>query len=884
MAAQTTLNACPSAETVRQYLLGSFDESRAGELEQHLEYCPMCEEVVASLGEVQDSVLRHLPLAAGAASAAPPWLERMKELPYRQTAADSPLPEQPSELNELGSYELTGVLGKGGMGVVYRGRHKQLGREVAIKVVNPKLVSAAEARGRFEREIQILGGLRHPGIVMATDAGKVGPASYLVMELIEGADLSRIVRTQGPLTVGEACEVARQIAVALAAAHRAGAVHRDVKPSNVMIDTQGQVKLLDFGLGLFVNRGPDGHTTNAGQLLGTLHYMAPEQASGGQVQPAADLYGLGATLFFLLTGQAPKAEAASNSARPLSRLRADIPEQLDGLVASLLAHDPADRPADASVVASRLATFAQRGTPLAGLIPADSLSLSTGYVSRTLAELLNSAQDLSANTPSQKATVLAKHSIPRVAWIVGLAGALLIGCLGLVLLLKTSEGTLRIESEVGGITIEVVDEKEQSSQLEIEQGGEETRLKAGKYRVRIAGGHDSLQIEPQTVVLERGGKKIVRIIREPPTKAAASSTKSGEGAVENASPAFPSVQVTIVSVSGTPMAGAKVEMSLKNKADQPIRVSDESGKDGVSLDRVLPYGLYDLYVTTASGWYSRAEVLVEFGKDFKRTVVAPNPDEMATVQLKADISDRHLDGLRFGNWQEPQGFGFWSKESPEPGAPPGDFETFPTTADGIEEVALGLSFRIMQPIPQSGNTVLDWSWRPDAAGDTRRYLLRDSRIYPIEKTDGKAKDRRTGTAYFSKGYGPELLRVGYVEFDLGEPVSLPRVLEVPAGRVLFYVSGIYGRPSAKVLESMGVDEEEVKQTEGARPKIWLAAEVQNNSAWTGRLLEGKQWIPNLGDDGDESKKWNLAHVARQEHTLKTGETWQVQISSPAEVP
>jgi serine/threonine protein kinase len=195
-----------------------------------------------------------------------------------------------------------------------------------LKVLHPRLTAAVEARQRFEREIRILGSLRHPGVVMATDAGRIGSAAYLVMEFIDGIDLARLVRRSGPLSIAEACSVGRGMAEAIAAAHRAGVVHRDVKPSNVMLDRAGEVKLLDFGLAHLATLTADDPETSLGRLLGTLEYMAPEQAGPERlVGPAVDLYGLGATLFFLLTGRSPRGTGARRSL--LEQLRSLSEEQ-----------------------------------------------------------------------------------------------------------------------------------------------------------------------------------------------------------------------------------------------------------------------------------------------------------------------------------------------------------------------------------------------------------------------------------------------------------------------------------------------------------------------------------------------------------------------------
>ncbi len=382
---------CPADESLRLYALGDLDEAAAEEIESHLAACAACGETIARFDSADDTLVRHLPLAAGEgedASDVAGWLESLRSGPPVGEAWAGPFDDgfigadgAEAAAENFSNYELLGVLGRGGMGVVYRARHRQLNRIVAVKVLSPRLTAAPEARRRFEREIQVLGGLHHPGIVMATDAGRVGGAAYLVMELVDGVDLSRLVREGGPLTVGETCEAGRQIAEALSAAHEAGAVHRDVKPSNVMVDWRGRVKLLDFGLAHFNAVSAESLETSVGRLLGTLDYMAPEQAGSGDATDAktqasdapgttADLYGLGATLFYLLTGQPPH---GSHTGRTLVQqlravvdgdvprvitLRADVPAELDDFIARLLSREPSGRPASAEAVAEELTNWA----------------------------------------------------------------------------------------------------------------------------------------------------------------------------------------------------------------------------------------------------------------------------------------------------------------------------------------------------------------------------------------------------------------------------------------------------------------------------------------------------------------------------------------------
>ena len=257
-----------------------------------------------------------------------------------------------------GRYRLEHEIGAGGMGRVWRARDVRLDREVAVKTVDLAGVTDPSLAGRFQREIVLTARLTSPYTVTVFDGGLDGRTAYLVMELLRGESLAEAISRRGPLSVGRALEVAREVTLGLAAAHAIGLVHRDIKPANVMLTDGGRVKLLDFGIAQLTGQA-DPHLTQPSMTIGTAAYMSPEQASGLRVDSATDLYALGCLITTMLAGRPPfdgdqpvvVAAHQINTAPPrLADLRPGVPPGLDALVARLLAKNPAERPDTATTL------------------------------------------------------------------------------------------------------------------------------------------------------------------------------------------------------------------------------------------------------------------------------------------------------------------------------------------------------------------------------------------------------------------------------------------------------------------------------------------------------------------------------------------------------
>ena len=287
-----------------------------------------------------------------------------------------------------GRYRLSGRIAVGGMGEVWRGTDELLDRPVAVKLLSAAHAADEAFRARFRAEARYAASLSHPNIAQVFDYGETSsdeeaPAdlpsggAYLVMELVPGEPLSALIARQERLSTADTLRIVSQAADALAAAHEAGIVHRDIKPGNLLVTTHGTTKITDFGIARAMWAAQASHLTQTGMVMGTASYVSPEQATGGTITSASDIYSLGVVAYECLTGtppftaETPVAIAVAHMHRPVPPLPDDVPAPVAELVTNMLAKPPEERPQSARWVADR-ARQLRRGLPAAPGLAAET--------------------------------------------------------------------------------------------------------------------------------------------------------------------------------------------------------------------------------------------------------------------------------------------------------------------------------------------------------------------------------------------------------------------------------------------------------------------------------------------------------------------------------
>lgn len=334
MSATTIAIPHPLPDRLRAFALGQLALEEAEPIAAHLACCPACEQAV---GLVPDD---HLVAVV-----------RRLTNPGDRTEAREAVRDLPPGLRDHPRYQVLARLGEGGMGVVFKARHRLMDRVVALKVISQKTLGNPSAIDRFQRETKAIARLTHPNIVTAFEAEWVGDCQVLVMEYLEGTTLKDLVAQKGQISVQEACDLISQAARGLEHAHARGLIHRDIKPSNLIRTPDGLVKILDFGLASCFTGEIGNSLTEFGCVLGTAGFLAPEQyANARDVDARADVYSLGCTLNFLLGGQGDRG-------LPLGTTRPDLPPDLVRVVERMLARSPEQRYQSVTEVIEALEPF-----------------------------------------------------------------------------------------------------------------------------------------------------------------------------------------------------------------------------------------------------------------------------------------------------------------------------------------------------------------------------------------------------------------------------------------------------------------------------------------------------------------------------------------------
>jgi len=282
-----------------------------------------------------------------------------KKIPITETL-ETPTEGLTTGSTFAGRYQIIEELGKGGMGKVYRVIDKKLNEEVALKLIKPEIASDKKTVERFSNELKLARKIVHKNIARMFDLNEEKGTHYITMEYVRGEDLKRLIRKIGQLSAGQAIPIVKQVCEGLAEAHRLGVVHRDLKPQNIMVDEEGNARIMDFGIARSLKAKG---ITDSGMMIGTPDYMSPEQVEGKEVDKHSDIYSLGVILYEMVTGQVPfKGETAfsiafkhkSEKAKDPKEINAQVPSDLSHVILKCMEKDKEKRYQTAEVLHSEL--------------------------------------------------------------------------------------------------------------------------------------------------------------------------------------------------------------------------------------------------------------------------------------------------------------------------------------------------------------------------------------------------------------------------------------------------------------------------------------------------------------------------------------------------
>ena len=358
-------------KTAELLITESLSIEETNQFEEHLATCPTCQAMLVEIAGGSAT----LDIAAAMLSSSmelPQWTDKQHSLvgiessesAHSSHSVDLSMlgpTDDPASMGRIGNYEIQGIIGRGGMGIVFRAIDSALSRNVALKVLDPALASVAAARKRFAMEARAMAAISHEHVVPVYTVDEHRGIPYFAMEYVPGGTLESRIRKQGPLDVLSLLRIARQIALALSEAHECGLVHRDIKPANILLDRGVErVRVADFGL---ARVNSDASHTRSGFIAGTPQYMAPEQVRGETCTVQSDLFSLGTVMYAMCTGHSPfRSESIYSSMqrivheepRSICEQSTSIPEWLEAFIFKLLSKKTGDRFPDAITVATLL--------------------------------------------------------------------------------------------------------------------------------------------------------------------------------------------------------------------------------------------------------------------------------------------------------------------------------------------------------------------------------------------------------------------------------------------------------------------------------------------------------------------------------------------------
>ena len=448
---------CPPKSKLKSLSHGILSEEESGELLRHLDQCDSCQHEIQLVETSDDTLINQIKISADAATGvfeneAECKIAGVKALAALGADFDASTRTGLELPKQIGDYEIVRPLGRGGMGQVYLGRHTKLGRLVAIKCIATHRQFDETAQQRFSAEMKFIGSLSHPNIVQALDAREAEGTAVLVTEFIDGLNVNQIIKGKPGMSVGDACEIASEVCEALEYVDSKGMIHRDVKPSNIMVDKKGQVKLLDLGLARLQSSDGGHELTATGQALGTADYIAPEQINGKEVDRRADIYSLGCTLYKLLTGHAPfdsdryptvlaKMNAHVDDQPTPAAGDVKVPGKLQKLLSQMLHKSPDKRPQNYDEIKNVLNSFAAKSD---------------------LKQLVATALE-TKNTPQQKTVRAARKTNGttnrrwrRLLGIAGVLAGILFGAWMIMPLIIQSPSAEKVASAEGELAVEMV--------------------------------------------------------------------------------------------------------------------------------------------------------------------------------------------------------------------------------------------------------------------------------------------------------------------------------------------------------------------------------------------------------------------------------------------